>query len=64
MSDRTTILAELYRITNHSEAGLMNHLQNRGLVADEAVALSDVPDADLLSALVKLTKRLPNAKND
>jgi hypothetical protein len=39
------------------ERELMDAMQERGLVADEAVNLADVPDADLFAALVKLQKQ-------
>ncbi len=45
-------LIEELRIKYHcgAEIVLMNHLQDVGLVSDEAVNLQDVPDRDLIKA--------------
>ena len=52
--------AELQNALRHAlnaqtDIELMNVLQDRGLVSDEAVHLCDVPEEDLKSALEKAT---------
>lgn len=39
-----------------TETDLMNALQDRGLVSDNAAHLRDVPTADLIAAEIKLSK--------
>jgi len=52
--DRKSLINEVKRqLRVWKDAPLMNVLQNRGIVADEAVTLDDVPDADLLRAIIK-----------
>lgn len=41
----------------HNPVHLMDILQERGLVADEAVNVEDVPDSDAVKALVWLQRR-------
>lgn len=54
---RMTILADLRRITGcKTHVDLMNFIQDRGLVSDLCVTVEDVPDSDLMSALVKLSR--------
>ena len=45
------------QLAAHNPTALMNALQERGLVSDEAVTVSDVPDLDALRALVALRKK-------
>ena len=50
-SERAQLIEELKQVFGFDNEGdLMNHLQNTGLVADEAVSLKDVPVCDLKRA--------------
>jgi hypothetical protein len=54
---RQSIIGLIYKFSGVvQDDDLMDYLQDMGLVADEAIHLADVPDVDLLAALIKLQK--------
>jgi len=56
--ERRLLLAEVWKHTGTLDADrVMDWLQERGLVSDEAVKLEDVPTQDLLKGLKKLETR-------
>jgi hypothetical protein len=54
MNSRQTILKELQQYMPADKGEWMNFLQDFGLVSDNAVESSDVPDCDLIIALRRL----------
>lgn len=58
LEKRLRLIADLRSATNcRTHATLMDALQDRGLISDECVNIDEVPDADLLSALVRIQKQ-------
>jgi hypothetical protein len=59
--ERRLLLAEIWKHTGTLDADrVMDWLQERGLVADAAVKLEDVPTGDLLKAIRKNEEKLKN----